>query len=171
MPRWGSWLLITTWWQYWAAIRRACDRGTASYQEGGNAASDVAQNKVSVGGGLWWITVQHHNADNGTTLLCCLYVASHKIKAMHMHKKIHTAHQMTCCLMLVFHKLTVSPTVSLSPTHSHTRTHSPDKLRKTLRYQCSHGTLNACLCYSCVVIFFAGGKNQTKNIKCVFHRS
>lgn len=52
VPRWGSWLLITTWWQYWAAIRRACDRGTASYQEGGNAASDVAQNKVSVGGGL-----------------------------------------------------------------------------------------------------------------------
>lgn len=55
-------------------------------------------------------------------LLCRIYVASHKIKPMLTRELI--VNQTNCCIMLVFHKLTVLSQLSLSPTRiQHHRSH------------------------------------------------
>lgn len=89
-----------------------------SYQEGGNTASDVAK-KQSHCQGLWWITMQHHNADNSTTFLCRFsVVTSHKNQTYAYAGPDTHCKSNEMLLHAYFSRTDSSLTISLSPTHS-----------------------------------------------------
>lgn len=124
----GPWRLPATWWQCLAAKYSSClcarvrdrrwflPKRWEQCQWYGTKQS-LCQDFFF----FWWIRIQHHNVDNGTTFRRCLHATSHEIKPMHMHKWIRTVNQTQCCFMLVFHKLTVPLQAPFRP-RAHTQT-------------------------------------------------
>lgn len=162
-PVHGPWLLRATWWQCWAAKCSSCVCvwkcvrararviATDSCREGGNSASDMVQNRVSVRVSFWWIRIRHHNVDHGTTFRRCLHATSHKIKPMHMHRRMRTVNQTQCCFMLVFHKLTVPLQAPFRPRAPTQTVENPPVSVPLLHFAC--GCLLVCQDF-CVCVCF-----------------
>lgn len=128
--------------------------GTHSCREGGNNASDMVQRRASVS---FSFSVNQNTASqcrcSSTTFRRCSHATSHKIKPMHMLKRMRTVNQTQCCFMLVFHKLTVPLQAPFRP-----RAHTQTNCGKTLQYQCRYYTLCAAPClfvrtFICVCLF------------------